>query len=101
MAGMINCMRFQPKEGKAEVLFKAFAEYVRDYPFDDIMHQIIDLGAGEFALIGIHHSVDSFIDIMNRDNRVSDMMRQFVKPYEDGESFHSFSGPVVNFNDYL
>jgi len=28
-------------------------------------------------------------------------MRQFVEPYEDGESFHSFSGPVVNFNDYL
>ena len=101
MAGMINCMRFRPKEGQAEALFKAFAEYVRDYPFDDIMHKIIDLGTGEFALIGVHHSVDSFIDIMNRDNRVSDMMRQFVEPYEDGESFHSFSGPVVNFNDYL
>ena len=80
VAGMINCMRFRPKEGQAEALFKAFAEYARDYPFDDIMHQIIDLGAGEFALIGVHHSVDSFIDIMNRDNRVSDMMRQFVKP---------------------
>ena len=89
------------QEGQAEALFKAFAEYVRDYPFDDIMHKIIDLGTGEFALIGVHHSVDSFIDIMNRDNRVSDMMRQFVEPYEDGESFHSFSGPVVNFNDYL
>lgn len=75
MAGMINCMRFRPKEGQAEALFKAFAEYVRDYPFDDIMHKIIDLGTGEFALIGVHHSVDSFIDIMNRDNRVSDMMR--------------------------
>ncbi len=43
VAGMINCMRFQPKKGQAEALFKAFAEYVRDYPFDDIMHQIIDL----------------------------------------------------------
>ena len=69
MAGMINCMRFKPKAGQAEDLFKAYAEYVRDYPFDDIMHKIIDLGDGEFALIGIHHSVDSFIDIMNRDNR--------------------------------
>ena len=57
MAGMINCMRFRPKEGQAEALFKAFAEYVRDYPFDDIMHKIIDLGTGEFALIGVHHSV--------------------------------------------
>ena len=96
MAGMNNCMRFKPKAGKAGVLFKAYAEYVRDYPFDDIMHKIIDLGDGEFALIGIHHSVDSFIYIMNRDNRVSQMLREYVEPYEDGEKFHSFSGPVVN-----
>ena len=101
MAGMINCMRFRPKAEQAEALFKAYAEYVRDYPFDDIMHKIIDLSDGEFALIGIHQSVDSFIDIMNRDNRVSQMMRQYVEPYDDGESFHSFSGPVVNCDDYL
>ena len=62
---------------------------------------IIDLGTGEYALIGLHHSIDTFVDIMNRDNRVSDMLREFVDPYEDGESFHSFSGPVVNYNDYL
>ena len=30
MAGMINCMRFRPKAGQAEALFKAYAEYVRD-----------------------------------------------------------------------
>jgi len=101
MAGMINCMRFKPKAGQAEDLFKAYAEYVRDYPFDDIMHKIIDLGDGEFALIGVHHSVDSFIDIMNRDNRVSQMLREYVEPYQDGECFHSFSGPVVNCDDYL
>ena len=101
MAGMINSMRFKPKAGQAEDLFKAYAEYVRDYPFDDIMHKIIDLGDGEFALIGINHSVDSFIDIMNRDNRVSQMLREYVEPYEDGENFHSFSGPVVNCDDYL
>ena len=101
MAGMINCMRFKPKAGQAKALFRAFAEYVREYPFDDIMHEIIDLGDGELALIGVHHSVDSFIEIMNRDNRVSEMMRQFVEPYDDGESFRSFSGPVVNCNDYL
>tara|TARA_B100000530_G_scaffold140274_1_gene87831 strand:+ start:219 stop:503 length:285 start_codon:yes stop_codon:yes gene_type:complete len=94
-------MRFKPKAGKPEDLFKAYAEYVRDYPFDDIMHKIIDLGDGEFALIGIHHSVDSFIDIMNRDNRVSQMLREYVEPYEDGERFHSFSDPVVNCDYYL
>ena len=101
MAGMINCMRFRPKTGQAELLFKAYAKYVRDYPFDDIMHKIIDLGDGEFALIGVHHSVDSFVDIMNRDNRVSQMIREYVEPYGDVESFHPFSGPVVNCDDYL
>ena len=70
MSGMINCMRFKPKAGQAEALFKAYAEYVRDYPFDDIMHKIIDLGNVEFALIGVHHGVDSFIVFMNRDNLV-------------------------------
>ena len=101
MAGMINCMRFRPKEGKAEALFKAFAEYTRDDPFDDIMHHIINLGGGEYALIGVHHSVESFMAIVNRENRVSEMMRAYVEPYEDGEAFHSFSGPVVSHNDYL
>ena len=101
MAGMINCMRFRPKKGQEEALFQAFAEYVRYYPFDDIMSHIIDLGTGEYALVGVHHSVESFIEIMNRDKRVSEMMRLYVELYEDGESFHSFSGPVVNYNDYL
>jgi len=101
MAGMMNCMRFRPKEGQADALFKAFAEYIRDDPFDDIHHGIIDLGTGEYALIGVHHSVDSFIAIMNRDNRVSDLMRQFVEPYEDGEAFHSFSGPEIELSLYL
>ena len=44
---MINCMRFHPKEGQAETLLKAFAEYTRDYPFDDTVHHIINLSDGE------------------------------------------------------
>ncbi|MDC0582981.1 hypothetical protein OAO92_05825 [Paracoccaceae bacterium] len=74
MAGMTNCMRFHPKASQEEALFKVFAEYMRDYPFVDIMHHIIDLGTGEYALIGVHHSVESFIEIMNRENRVSDLI---------------------------
>ena len=101
MAGMINCMRFKPRDGQAEQMFHAMAEYLRDYPFDDILHAVIDLGNGEYALVGVHHSVDSFIEIMNRDNRISDLMREFVTPYDDGESFHSFSGPTVDLSTYL
>ena len=43
MVGMINCMKFRPKEGQTEALFKAYAEYVRDYPFDDIMLSLIHI----------------------------------------------------------
>ena len=101
MTQMINCMRFKPIEDQVDNMFKALAEYVRDFPFGEIMHAVIDLGNGEFALIGVHHSVDSFMEIVNRDNRVSDLMRKFVVPYEDGESFHSFSGPKVDLDSYL
>ena len=101
MAGMINCMRFRPVEGRVDDMLRAMAEYIRDDPFDDIMHAVISLGDGEYALIGVHHSVDSFMAIVNRDNRISDLMRQYVVPYDDGESFHSFSGPTVALDDYL
>ncbi len=101
MYGMINCMKFKPKEGEVDAMFKALAEYIRDYPFGGKHHAIIDLGTGEYALIGVHNSVDDFIEIMNRDNRVSDLMRQFVEPFEDGEAFHSFSGPEVDLKSYL
>ena len=47
------------------------------------MHKIIDLADGKFALIDIHHSVDSFIEIINRDNLESQMLREYVQPYED------------------
>ena len=74
---------------------------MKDYPFEDIMHYIFDLGTGEYARVGVHQSVESLIEIVKRENRVSDLMRLYVKPYKDGESFHSFSGPVVNYDDYL
>ena len=74
---------------------------MKDYPFEDIMHYIFDLGTGEYARVGVHQSVESLIEIVNRENRVSDLMTLYVEPYEDGESFHSFSGPVVNYGEYL
>ena len=102
MTRMIACMCFQPKTGKTDEMMKAIAEYIRDYPFTESLHMgIIDLGTDEFALIGVHNSVDAFVDIMNRDVRVSELMREFVEPYDDGEAFHSFSGPEVNLQAYL
>ena len=99
---MIACMRFQAKSGKTDEMMKTIAEYIRGYPFTESLHMgIIDLGTGEFALIGVHNSVDAFVNIMNRDVRISELMREFVEPYEDGEAFHSFSGPEVDLKAYL
>ena len=65
------------------------------------MHHIINLSDGEYALIGVHHSVESFMAIVNRENRVSEMMREYALSRMMMGGFSFFSGPVVNHNDYL
>ena len=99
---MINCMRFRPKEGQADIMFKALAKYIGEYPYENCIHYgVIDLGTGEYALFCVWETVDAFIDVMNRDLKTSELMREYVEPYEDGESFHSFSGPDIDLTSYL
>ena len=45
--------------------------------------------------------MDVFVAIINRDLQISELMREFVEPYEDGEAFHSFSKPEVDLEVYL
>ena len=99
---MINCMRFRPKEGQADIMFKALAKYIDEYPYENCIHYgVIDLGTGEYALFCVWETVDAFIDVMNRDLKTSELMREYVEPYEDGEAFHSFSGPDIDLTSYL
>ena len=99
---MINCMRFRPKEGQADIMFKALAKYIDEYPYENCIHYgVIDLGTGEYALFCVWETVDAFIDVMNRDIKTSELMREYVEPYEDGEAFHSFSGPDIDLTSYL
>ena len=42
-------------------MMKAIAEYIRDYPFLESHISILDLGTGEFTLVGLHKSVDVFV----------------------------------------
>lgn len=99
---MMNCMRFRPKEGQADRMFKAFAEYIYEYPYENCIHHgVIDLGTGEYAFFCVWETIDAFIDVMNRDLKTSDLMREYVEPYDDGESFHSFSGPDIDLKSYL
>ena len=99
---MMNCMRFRPKEGQADRMFKALAEYINEYPYANCIHHgVIDLGTGEYAFFCVWETIDAFIDVMNRDLKTSDLMREYVKPYDDGDSFHSFSGPDIDLKSYL
>lgn len=99
---MINCMHFRPKEGQADIMFKALAKYIDEYPYENCIHYgVIDLGTGEYALFCVWETVDAFIDVMNRDLKTSELMREYVEPYEDGEAFHSFSGPDIDLTSYL
>ncbi len=99
---MINCMRFRPKEGQADILFRALAKYIDEYPYENCIHYgVIDLGTGEYALFCVWETVDAFIDVMNRDLKTSELMREYVEPYEDSEAFHSFSGPDIDLTSYL
>ncbi|MGB1152575.1 MAG: hypothetical protein ACPG4F_00265 [Paracoccaceae bacterium] len=99
---MMNCMRFRPKEGQADRMFKALAEYINEYPYENCIHHgVIDLGTGEYAFFCVWETIDAFIDVMNRDLKTSDLMREYVKPYDDGDSFHSFSGPDIDLKSYL
>ena len=52
MGEMMSCMRFKPKEGRADDMMKALAEYMRDYPFRNHI-SIFVFGSGEFALVAI------------------------------------------------
>ena len=98
---IVNCMKFRPKEGCKEELFSALSDYVKKYPLDKAINwYIIDIDDGEYAHVAIWETVDDFMDVVNRDVRFSDSMRPYVQPYEDGEDFHSFSGPSVDIHNF-
>jgi hypothetical protein len=98
---IVNCMKFRPKEGCKGEIFSALSDYVKKYPLDKAINwYILDIDDGEYAHVAIWETVDDFMDVVNRDVRFSDSMRPYVQPYEDGEDFHSFSGPSVDINNF-
>ena len=98
---IVNCMKFRPKEGCKEKLFSSLSEYVKKYPLDKAINwYVMDIDDGEFAHVAIWETVDDFLDVVNREVRFSDCMRLYVQPYEDGEDFHSFSGPSIDIHNF-
>ena len=51
---IVNCMKFNPKEGCKEELFSALSDYVKKYPLDKAINcYILDIDDGEYAHVAI------------------------------------------------
>ena len=96
---MVNCIRFVPKDGCEEIVFELAAKQYKtiDGALDK---RIVNLGEGEYASVIVWKSVEDFLEVLNRDIRLIDVLKPYVKPYDDGEDFHSFSGPTVDLSMY-
>ena len=96
---MVNCIRFRPKEGCEE---HAFIEISKIYKTLDgaLEKRLIALNDGEYASVIVWKSLETFLEVLNRDVRLIDVLRPHVQPYEDGEDFHAFSGPTVDLGTY-
>ena len=44
--------------------------------------------------------MNDFLEVLNRDVRLIDVLKPHVEPFEDGEDFHSFSGPTVDLSTF-
>ena len=99
---IVNCIRFKPKKGLEEECFKALSDYEAKYPLDKrVAGYMLDIDDGEYVSIGVWETVDDFMDIVNRDVRWSDCMRPYLETYEDGEQYHSFSGPDIDIHNFF
>ena len=99
---IVNCIRFKPKKGLEEECFKALSDYEAKYPLDKrVAAYMLDIDDGEYVSIAVWETVDDFMDIVNRDVRWSDCMRPYLETYEDGEQYHSFSGPDIDIHNFF
>ena len=96
---MLNCIRFRPKSGCEELIFKEISKIYKTLD-GAIEKRLVALNSGEYASVIIWKSLDEFLDVLNRDVRLIDVLKPYVEPYEDGEDFHSFSGPTVDLSTY-
>ena len=98
---IVNCMKVRPKEKKKKKLFSALSKYVKKYPLDKAINwYVMDIDDGEFAHVAIRETANDFLDVVNREVRFSDSMRPYIQSYEDGEDFHSFSGPSIDIHNF-
>ena len=96
---MVNCIRFIPKDECKELIFKEISKIFLTLN-GALEKRLVALNDDEYATIIIWKSVEEFLEVLNRDIRLIDVLRPYVKTYDDGENFHSFSGPTVDLSMY-
>ena len=97
---MVNCIRFTPKDGCEELIFRETAKIYKT--LDGALNkQLVALNEGEYASVIIWKSLDDFLEVLNRDIRLIDVLRPYVKQYSDGEDFHAFAGPTVDLSTFV
>ena len=70
---MVNCIRFVPKDGCEEIVFELAAKQYKtlDGALDK---RIVNLGEGEYASVIVWKSVEDFLEVLNRDVRLIDVL---------------------------
>ena len=96
---MVNCIRFIPKDECKELIFKEISKIFLTLN-GALEERLVALNDDEYATVIIWKSVEEFLEVLNRDIRLIDVLRPYVKTYDDGENFHSFSGPTVDLSMY-
>tara|TARA_B100000902_G_C26566672_1_gene554516 strand:- start:156 stop:482 length:327 start_codon:yes stop_codon:yes gene_type:complete len=96
---MLNCIRFKPKNGSEELIFKEISKIYKTLD-GAIEKRLVTLDDGEYASIILWKTMDDFLEVLNRDVRLIDVLKPHIEPFEDGEDFHSFSGPTVDLSTF-
>ena len=96
---MINCIKFRPKAECEGLIFREAAKIFKG--LDGALHTaIINLDDGEYASIVVWESMEAFLEVLNREITLVDVLRPYVDAYDDGEDFHAISGPAIDLSVY-
>ena len=95
----VNCIRFKPKVGCEPIIFKETSKVYKTLD-GALEKRLVALNDGEYASVIVWKSMDAFLEVLNRDVRLIDILRPHVDPYDDGEDFHAFSGPSVDLSNF-
>ena len=96
---MVNCIRFRPKKGCETIIIQETSKIYKTLD-GALEKRLVELGEGEYASVIVWKSMDAFLEVLNRDVRLIDVLRPHVEPYDDGQEFHAFSGPSVELSAF-